>query len=304
MDRPNLTVLCHALVIRLVMSGKRASGVEIVHDGKIQRIAAGVEVVLSLGAIHTPKALMLSGIGDQTELQRLGIPCVQHLPGVGENFQDHVGFGCVWEYPQALPPRNNMCEATYFWKSDRDLDGPDLQTCQGEVPFCSAETAAQFSPPAGSWALLAGLVRPKSRGRVRLTGADPRDPIEIEANTLAHPDDMKAAIACVELCREIGNSGPLSPFVKREVMPSRLKGAALENFIRDAASSYWHQTCTARMGHDAMSVVDGSLKVHGIDNLRIADGSIMPRVTTGNTMAPCVVIGERAAEILKIAHRT
>ncbi len=299
MDRPNLTVLCHALVTRLVMSGKQASGVEIVHDGKVQPIAAGVEVVLSLGAFHTPKVLMLSGIGDQTELQRLGIPCVQHLPGVGQNFQDHVGFGCVWEYPQALPPRNNMGEATYFWKTDPDLDTPDLQTCLGEVPFCSAETTAQFSPPAGSWTLLAGLVRPKSRGRIRLTGANPGDPIEIEANTLAHPDDMKAAIACVELCREIGNSGPLSPFVKREVMPGNLKGAALENFIRDAASSYWHQTCTAKMGHDAMSVVDGSLKVHGIDHLRIADGSIMPRITTGNTMAPCVVIGERAAEMVK-----
>jgi choline dehydrogenase len=304
MDRPNLTVLGHALVTRLVMSGKQASGVEIVHDGKLQRIAAGVEVVLSLGAIHTPKVLMLSGIGDQTELRRLGIPVVQHLPGVGENFQDHVGFGCIWEYPQPLLPRNNMAEATFFWKSDPDLDTPDLQTCQGEVPFCSAETAARFSPPAGSWTLLAGLVRPKSRGRIRLMGANPRDPIEIEANTLVHPDDMKAAIASVELCREIGNSAPLNPFVKREVMPGKLKGAALENFIRDAASSYWHQTCTAKMGHDAMSVVDGSLKVHGIDNLRVADGSIMPRVTTGNTMAPCVVIGERAAEILKIAHST
>jgi choline dehydrogenase len=151
---------------------------------------------------------------------------------------------------------------------------------------------------------MAGLVRPKSRGRIRLTGADPSDPIVIEANTLAEPDDMKAAIACVELCREIGNSGPLRPFVMREVMPGNLKGAALENFIRDAASSYWHQTCTAKMGYDAMSVVDGSLKVHGIDNLRIADGSIMPRVTTGNTMAPCVIIGERVAEMLKAAHRT
>src|SRR4030081_1092493 len=304
MDRANLTVLCHALVTRLVMSGKQASGVEILHDGKLQQVAAGMEVVLSLGAMHTPKVLMLSGIGDQTELQRLGLAVVQHLPGVGQNFQDHVGFGCVWEYPQALLPRNNMCEATYFWKSDRDLDAPDLQTCQGEVPFCSAETAAQFSPPAGSWALLAGLGRPKSRVRARLTGADPRDPIEIDANTLAHPDDMKAAITCVELCREIGNSGPLSPFVKREVMLGNLKGAALKNFIRDAASSYWHQTCTAKMGHDAMSVADGSLKVHGIDNLRIADGSIMPRVTTGNTMAPCIVIGERTSEMLKIAHRT
>jgi choline dehydrogenase len=302
MDRPNLTVLSHALVTRIVMSGKQASGVEIVHDGKVQRIAAGAEVVLSLGAIHTPKVLVLSGIGDQTELQRLGIAVVQHLPGVGENFQDHVGFGCVWEYPEPLAPRNNMAEATFFWKSDPNLDTPDLHTCQGEMPMSTAETATQFSPPAGSWSLFAGLARPKSRGRIRLTGANPGDPIEIEASTLAHPDDMKAAIACVELCREIGNSGPLSPFVKREVMPSNLKGAALENFIRDAASSYWHQTCTAKMGHDAMAVVDGSLKVHGIDNLRIADGSIMPRITTGNTMAPCVVVGERAAEILKIAH--
>jgi choline dehydrogenase len=150
--------------------------------------------------------------------------------------------------------------------------------------------------------LLAGLARPKSRGRIRLTGANHHDPIEIEANTLAHPDDMKAAIACVELCREIGNSAPLSPFVKREVMPGNLKGAALENFIRDAASSYWHQTCSAKMGHDAMSVVDGSLKVHGIDHLRIADGSIMPRIVTGNTMAACVIIGERAGEILKMAN--
>jgi len=302
MDRPNLTVLCHALVTRLVMSGKQASGVEIVHDGKVRRIAAGVEVVLSLGAIHTPKVLMLSGIGDQAELRRQGIPVVQHLPGVGQNFQDHVGFGCVWEYPQPLAPRNNMGEATFFWKSDPNLDTPDLHTCLGEVPICSAETAAQFIPPAGSWTLLAGLARPKSRGRIRLTGANHHDPIEIEANTLAHPDDMKAAIACVELCREIGNSAPLSPFVKREVMPGNLKGAALENFIRDAASTYWHQTCTAKMGHDAMSVVDGSLKVHGIDHLRIADGSIMPRIVTGNTMAACVIIGERAGEILKMAN--
>jgi choline dehydrogenase len=106
----------------------------------------------------------------------------------------------------------------------------------------------------------------------------------------------------VELCREIGNSAALRPFTKREVMPGNLKGAELERFIRDAASTYWHQTGTAKMGQDAMSVVDGSLKVYGIEHLRIADGSIMPRVTTGNTMAPCVIIGERAADILKAQH--
>jgi choline dehydrogenase len=127
--------------------------------------------------------------------------------------------------------------------------------------------------------------------------------VQIEANFLSHPDDMKAAIACVELCREIGNSAPLRPFIKREVMPGNLKGTQLENFIRNAAVTYWHQTCTAKMGRDSMSVVDGNLKVYGIEKLRIADGSIMPRITTGNTMAPCVIIGERAGEVLKADHK-
>ena len=146
------------------------------------------------------------------------------------------------------------------------------------------------------------VVRPKSSGRIRLTGPKPEDFVQIEANTLAHPDDMKAAIACIELCREVGNSRPLRPYAKREVMPGSLKGSALEDFIRDAAATYHHQTCTAKMGRDSMSVVDSKLRVYGIKNLRIADGSIMPRVTTGKTMAPCVVIGERASEMLHLAH--
>jgi len=303
MDRPNLTVLTHALVTRLTLEGKRATGVEIAFNGKLERITAGLEVVLSLGAMHTPKVLMLSGIGDQAELQRLGIPVVQHLPGVGQNFQDHFGIGCVWEYQQPLAPRNNGAEATFFWKSNPGLDTPDLQTGQGEVPVCSAETAAKFNPPAGSWTLYGGVVRPKSRGQIRLTGPNPDAPVQIEANTLSHPDDLKAAVACVGFCREIGNSAALRPFTKREVMPGNLRGAALEGFIRDAASTYHHQTCTAKMGRDSMSVVDGQLKVYGIENLRIADGSIMPRVTTGNTMAPCIIIGERAAEALRTEHR-
>jgi choline dehydrogenase len=106
----------------------------------------------------------------------------------------------------------------------------------------------------------------------------------------------------VSVCREIGSSAPLRPFAKREVMPGNLEGAELERFVRDAASSYWHQTCTAKMGRDAMSVVDGQLNVYGLRGLRVADGSIMPRATTGNTMAPCVVIGERAADIIRKEH--
>src|SRR6266436_2809429 len=301
-DRPNLTVLTAALVTRLTFEGNRATGVEISYDGNTHRVRAGLEVVLALGAIHTPKVLMQSGIGDQAELRRFGIPVVQHLPGVGQNFQDHPAFGCVWEYSKALPPRNNLGEATFFWKSDSALASPDLHTCQVEVPLASPENAAKFDLPASGWTLAGTVVRPKSRGRIALTGPNPLDPVQIDANFLSHPDDLKAALACVELCREIGNSAALRPFTRREVMPGNVKGAELECFVRDAAITYWHETCTAKMGRDAMSVVDGNLNVYGVTHLRVADGSIMPRVTTGNTMAPCVIIGERAAEILRREH--
>src|SRR6202165_4493506 len=260
LDRPNLTVLTGALVTRVTFDPyerNRVRGVQFSRDGQDHRVGAGSEGVLSLGAIHTPKVLMQSGIGDGNELQRHGIPVVQHLPGVGQNLQDHPALSCVWEYQQPLPPRNNGGEATYFAKSDPDLDTPDLQTCQVEFPLSSAETAARFDLPEFGWALLGGGVRPRRRGHSCLTGPDPTDPVQIQPNTLSQPDDLKAAIAAGELCRGIGNSAALRPFNKREVMPGNLKGAELERFIRDAASTYYHQTCTAKMGQDAMSVVDG-----------------------------------------------
>src|ERR1700736_1128182 len=136
MDRPNLTVLTGALVTRLTFDRyerNRVTGVEFSHHDKIHRVGAGSEVVLSLGAIHTPKVLMQSGIGDQAELQRFGIPVVQNLPGVGQNLQDHPGLDCVWEYQQPLAPRNTGCAATFFSTTDPGLDSPDFQICQAEV---------------------------------------------------------------------------------------------------------------------------------------------------------------------------
>jgi choline dehydrogenase len=302
-DRPNLTLLTNALVTRVTFEGKRATGVEISHEGVTKQIRANSEVILSLGAIHTPKVLMQSGIGDQAELAKFGIPITQHLPGVGRNFQDHVAFDCVWEYREALPPRNTMAEAIFFWKSEQSRRSPDLFACQAEVPKSTEENIKIFGLPEAGWTLFGAVAHPKSRGRLRLTGSSPDDPILIESNTLSEPEDMRSAVACVEMCREIGNSAQLRPFVKREVMPGNLKGAELENFIRNAATSYWHATCTAKMGRDEMSVVDGSLKVYGVENLRVADGSVLPTITTANTMAPCVVIGERAAELLQADHR-
>src|ERR1700737_3609714 len=225
MARPNLTGLTGALVTRLTfdqVERKRVTGVEFSQDDNLHRVAAGSEVVLSLGAIHTPKVLMQPGIGEQTELQRFGIPVVQHLPGVGQNLQDHPGFSCVWEYQQPLPPRNNGGEATFFWKSDPNLDTPDLQASQAEFPLASAEAAARFDMPEFGWTWGGAGVRPKTRGHTRLPAPDPSDPVQIEANTLSHPDDLKAAIAAVELCREIGNSAPLRPFPKRKSRPANL----------------------------------------------------------------------------------
>jgi len=300
MDRPNLTVLTDALVTRLMFSGTRASSVEVICQGKVHRIGIGTEVVLSLGAIHTPKVLMQSGVGDQADLQRFGIPLVQHLPGVGQNFQDHVCVENVWEIPQ----RTVDAAFFWFWKTDSALDTPNIQAIamQPRMPADKAEKA-ELNPPASSWRINAGLVRPQSRGHLRLTGADPLDPIQIDANLLSEPDDVEALMAGVELCRQIGNSAVLRPFVKREVIPGNLKRPALENFVRDTAFGWWHQSGTAKMGRDSMSVVDSNLKVYGIENLRIADASVMPRVTTGNTMAPCVIIGERAGEILRRLHK-
>jgi choline dehydrogenase-like flavoprotein len=301
MGGPNLTVLTGALVTRVVFDGNRAVAIEFLRDGQPLKVAAIYEIVLSLGVINTPKVLMQSGIGDKSELTRVGIDVVQHLPGVGRNFQDHVLTACIWEYKSPLAPRNNAAEATFFWKSDRSLDTPDLQPIQVEFPFCTPETA-HFSPPAASWSMLPGIVRPRSKGRLRITGPNPSDPIEIIANTFSDPADMKALIRSVELCREIGNSAAMNLFAKREIFPGNLAGHELESFVRATASTYYHPTCTAKMGRDEMSVVDSRLRVYGIENLRVTDGSVMPRVATGNTMAPCVVIGERAAEFIKETH--
>lgn len=303
LDRPNLTVLTEALVTRLRFEGNQVRGVEFVHDGEVHKVGAGSEVVLSLGAIHTPKVLMQSGIGDWAELRRHGIRVVQHLTGVGSNYQDHPRIDCIWQSPQPVPARNNGAEMTLFWKSDPTLETPDLQLCQAEFPFSSSEeNLGRVDMPEHGWTFCAGVVRPKSRGQIRLTGPHPTDPVDIQANMLVHPDDVKAAVASVELAREVANAKALRPFTEREIMPGDLMGRDLVNFVRDAASSYWHQTCTAKMGQDELSVVDSHLKVYGVDGLRIADGSIMPRVTTGNTMAACVVIGERAGGMLKAEH--
>lgn len=301
LDRPNLTVLTDAVVRRLVLEGQRATGVEFTHRGTVHRIGAQSEVVVSLGAINTPKLLMQSGIGDEKQLRQFGIPVTVHLPGVGNNFQDHLPFPLVWEFPSNW---NNDArgQASMFWTSRAGLDSPDMYACLGAIPFGTAATAARYPLPEKGWFLFGALTQPKSRGTVSLTGPGPDDPPRVDANGLSHPDDLANSRLCVQVLREVGNSAALRPFVRREVMPGDLSGQEFDAYLRDGATTFWHQVGTAKMGRDAMSVVDGELKVYGVEGLRVADGSIMPRLTTGNTMAPCVVIGERAARAVAETH--
>nr|WP_246708030.1 GMC family oxidoreductase [Ensifer oleiphilus] len=301
LPRPNLTVMADALVTRLILDGTRVRGVEAMIDGQRRRFMAHCETVLSLGAVHTPKVLMQSGIGPEDELQPHGIPVVQRLPGVGRNHQDHLAFGCTWAYRKPEAVGGSGCEANIYWKSDARLSSPDILQCQLEFAVPSPAETGLATPEYG-WTMFNGLAQPKSRGRLRLSGPNADDSILIEPNSLSEPQDMAAALAAVELCREIGNGDGFKPLVTGETAPGARDKAGMIDFIRRSAVTYWHQTSTAKMGRDNMSVVDNELKVYGIEGLRIADASIMPRITTGNTMAPCVVIGERAADLIAKSH--
>ncbi len=301
LQQPNLTVLTGALTTRILFDGNRATGTEFEYEGQLCQVKAALEVVLCQGAIQTPKLLMQSGIGDEEELVKFGISVRQQLPGVGRNLHDHVALSLVWEGTDAPLPAIVRSSCVAFWKTDPSLDAPNFYTYAIGVPFLTPENAVNFPPSGSAWSLFMGM-RPSSRGSIHLTGASASDPLRIQGNYLSEPNDMKDLVLGVERASEIGNAAALRPYTKGELAAGNLTGAALEQYIRNGLTTFWHQSCTAKMGSDAMSVVDSKLKVYGIEGLRIADASILPRVTTGNTMAPCVIIGERAASMLQAEH--
>jgi choline dehydrogenase len=298
--RKNVTLLVQSHVNRVTFSGTRATGVEVNVAGSVRRIQARSEVVLCSGGLNTPKLLMLSGIGDEAQLRTHGIKTLVHSPQVGENFQDHILHGgCIWEPNQHIPHRNSAANASGFIKSQASLATPDLNLVQIELPYGSEVITKQYSPPPTSWALCAGLVGPKSRGSVRLKSGNPADRPVVDARFLSHPDDVKALAYGIEVARDIGNSPAMREFVKREVAPAKkLTGAEMDDFVRNGATTYFHQAGTCRMGKDSKAVVDAKLRVNGVQGLRIADSSIMPRIASVATMASCALIGERMAEIL------
>jgi choline dehydrogenase len=208
MDRANLTVRSEALVTRLTFEGKAVSGVEYLHHGKLRHVRATREGVLSLGAIHTPKVLMQSGIGDDAHLRQFDITVLQHLPGMGHDFQDYFMAPCVWEAPAPIIGRNNLGEVTALWKNDCARDHPDLQSFLAEMPYAGPEVVGA-APPVHGWSLTTAVQRRQSRGQLRLTGQSPFDPIAIDPNFLDDPEDVLTLRRSIEFCRDVGNSTPL-----------------------------------------------------------------------------------------------
>jgi choline dehydrogenase len=300
LSRKNVTLLLNTHVDRLTFEGSRATGVEFTRSGSTGSVRANNEVILSAGGINTPKLLMLSGIGEEAHLKTFDIKTIVNAPEVGQNFQDHLLHGgCIWEPKEHIPHRNSAANASGFVKSQASLPAPDVNLVQIELPYASDVVGKQYSPPPTSWALCAGLVAPKSRGQIRLRSANPADRPIVDARFLSHPDDIKALAHGIEVAREIGNSSAMRDFVKREVAPGqKLTGQAMDDFVRNGATTYFHQAGTCRMGKDKQAVVDARLRVNGVQNLRIADSSIMPRIAAVATMASCALIGERMAEIL------
>jgi choline dehydrogenase len=287
------------LIVNDDLNGKREEDIggfalmnQIIRDGR--------RINMAQGAIRTPQTLMLSGIGDRDHLATHGIASILHAPEVGRNFHDHILHGgCIWESPEPMAHRNSRANASGFRKSDPALDRPDMNIVQIELPYTSDVIGKEYAPPGNAWALCAGLVDPKSRGDVRLASADPKTKPVVTANFLSDPQDVKSLMTAIDLCRQIGNDSAMAPWVKREVVPARnLDDTAKAEFVKNGATTFFHQVGTARMGRDDAAVVGADLKMKGIDGLRIVDGSIMPRIVTCATMATCVFIGERGAELI------
>jgi choline dehydrogenase len=297
-SQANMTVVTNIMVNRILFEGCRAVGVECVVNGRTKEFRAEAEVILCLGAINTPRVLMQSGVGDADHLRPLGIRMTSHLPAVGDRLHDHVSFGCVWSAGAEELPAAPRSEIACFWKTDEALDSPNAFAYAKGGPTLTPENAARFSPQGSAWSLVVGI-RLEGRGKLRLTGTDISVPLHIETGFLSELDDLARVIAAAERARDIGNQPVLAAFRSAEIAPGSLPPSELEAFLRRGLGTFWHQSGTARMGGDpAKSVVDGRLRVHGIEGLRVADASVLPRVTSGNTMAPCVVVGELAAKFI------
>ncbi|AZG46663.1 GMC family oxidoreductase [Gordonia insulae] len=302
LDHPRLTLESNALVHSLIVSDGAVRGVRIIDaDGGRRELHAGL-VVLSSGAIGSPTILLRSGIGPADELRRQGIDVVADVPGVGKNLQDHFLVPVIFGTDKPIdPPRpfQPVTQTHWFWKSDPNLPVPDTQPINFSVPFYYDDG---MTGPASGFTLHAGLIRPHSTGSVTLRDTDPGSEPVIDFNLFDDERDLLALVRSVRQCREVGRTGPLADeWGAREALPGPDvddSDEALAAWVRRAVNTYHHQAGTCRMGADPDAVVSPALRAVAVDNLVIADASVMPSVTTGNTNAPTAMIAERAAELI------
>jgi choline dehydrogenase len=300
LDAPTLTVFTNALARRLLFARGRCTGVEIDAEGELLDLEASAEVILSAGTIGSPQLLLLSGIGPADELRPLGIRALVDLPGVGKNLQDHLIAPLTYTSARPIPPRRPRLSQHHvhlFWRSRPGLAVPDTQPVCFHIPLYREEW--MHGPGEGAaFTVVGGLIRPASRGEIRLTAPEPEAPLVLDPRYLTCDADLEALTRSVELCREIVRREPLARWAAEELYPGPQvrTDAELREYVRRTVGSYHHQVGTCRMGRGADAVVDPELRVHGVEGLRVADVSIMPAITTGNTYAPAIMIGERAAD--------
>lgn len=296
--RSNLNLSTNSQATRLLFEGKRCVGVEYKQDDELKTVYANYEVIVCAGAIESPKLLLLSGIGNPTHLKEFDIPVKADIPGVGENFHNHVLTGVINEASQPVPPPHlNLSESAMFCKSEPGWMGPDLQIAFVHVPF--KITIGHNHP--NSISILPGVVRPMSRGWVRLASSNPLDKPLVNPNYLSAEADVQRLVQAVKLAREIFATKAFSSWVKQELMPGLnvQDDHQLRAFVRQNADSYHHQVGSCKMGMDDMAVVDPQLRVYGVEGLRVADASVMPVVPSGNCNTGVVMIGEKASDLIK-----
>jgi choline dehydrogenase len=322
--RPNLTVLTGAEASSLILEGTRCVGIRFKRKGRMEEARASRELILAAGTVGSPKLLELSGIGQPEILRRHGIPVVKALPGVGENLRDHYGPTLKWTFKEAgmsLHDRGRgwklllevaryalfrtgfisqgVATLRVFTRSHDKVEQADIGLLINPFLLEIKNQKRRMSPINGFF-VYAQVQRPESTGSIHIQSADPFMPPAIHYSFLATENDRRTAIAAVRRAREIAAMPPLADAIAEEIAP----GPEVQSdedilaFVRDTGATTFHIVGTCKMGHDAMSVIDDQLRVHGIAGLRVADASIMPTIISGNTSIPCMMIGEKCADLI------
>ena len=323
--RANLTVLCNARALRVLLRGGRARGIEYLHEGERRTALADSEVLLSAGAIQSPQLLQLSGIGPAALLRQHDIEVVHDAPGVGENLQDHLQIrlsyecakpvttndqlnswvgqatiGLQWLLRRQGPLAVGINQGGCFMRALSQSATPDIQF---HVATLSADMAGGKVHPWSGFTLSICQLRPESRGRIRITSTDPLAVPSMQPNYLATSADRATAIAGIKAAREIAGTSAMSPYIRREIKPGPQvrDDEGLLQFARDNGATIFHPSGTCMMGppHDPLAVLDERLRVRGVMGLRVVDCSAMPTLVSGNTNAPVIMMAEKAVDMIR-----